>query len=54
MTQAQAARAAGLQRPAVARFEAGGTTPTLTLLERFASAPGMRLIAGFEPLDRAS
>ncbi|WP_406401469.1 helix-turn-helix domain-containing protein [Streptomyces sp. NBC_00879] len=54
MTQAQLAQQAGLQQPAVARFEAGGTMPTLPLLERFASALGLRLNVGFEPLDRAS
>ncbi|MFI5756156.1 helix-turn-helix domain-containing protein [Streptomyces sp. NPDC051569] len=54
MSQAQLARAAGLQQPAVARFEAGGTMPTLPLLERFASALRLRLHVGFEPLDRAS
>lgn len=54
MTQAQLAEAAGLQQPAVARFEAGGTMPTLPLLERFASALGLRLSVGFEPLERAS
>lgn len=53
MTQAQLAQAAGLQQPAVARFEAGGTMPTLPVLERFAGALGMRLNVGFEPLDRA-
>ncbi|MFF1507898.1 helix-turn-helix transcriptional regulator [Streptomyces sp. NPDC058326] len=53
MTQTQLARAAGLQQPAVARFEAGGTMPTLPLLERLAVALGMRLHVGFEPLDKA-
>jgi HTH-type transcriptional regulator / antitoxin HipB len=53
MTQAQLAEAVGLQQPAVARFEAGGTMPTLPLLERFASALGMRLSVGFQPLGRA-
>ncbi|WP_327244938.1 helix-turn-helix domain-containing protein [Streptomyces sp. NBC_01320] len=53
MTQAQLAQAAGLRQPAVARFEAGGTMPTLPLLERLAGALGLRLQVGFEPLDRA-
>ncbi|WNZ10707.1 helix-turn-helix transcriptional regulator [Streptomyces sp. 11x1] len=53
MTQAQLAQRAGMLQPAVARFEAGGTMPTLPLLERFAAALGMRLHVGFEPLDRA-
>ena len=54
MTQAQLARKAGLQQPAVARFEAGGTMPTLPVLERLAGALGLRLRVDFEPLDRAS
>lgn len=53
MTQDQLARAAGLKQPAVARFEAGGTMPTLPLLERLAAALGARLSVAFEPLDRA-
>ncbi|MGN9793640.1 helix-turn-helix transcriptional regulator [Streptomyces sp. OZ13] len=53
MTQDQLARAAGLQQPSVARFEAGGTMPTLPLLERLAAALGARLSVAFEPLDRA-
>ncbi|WP_326581994.1 helix-turn-helix domain-containing protein [Streptomyces sp. NBC_00481] len=53
MTQAQLAQRSGMLQPAVARFEAGGTMPTLPLLERFAVALGMRLHVGFEPLDRA-
>ncbi|MEU6482530.1 helix-turn-helix transcriptional regulator [Streptomyces sp. NPDC046887] len=53
MTQEELARAAGLRQPAVARFEGGGTMPTLPLLERIAAALGLRLHVGFEPLDRA-
>ncbi|MFH8471109.1 helix-turn-helix domain-containing protein [Streptomyces sp. NPDC018000] len=53
MTQAQLGQAAGLHQSAVARFEAGGTMPTLPLLERLADALGLRLQVGFEPLDRA-
>jgi DNA-binding XRE family transcriptional regulator len=54
MTQDQLARAAGLEQPAVARLEAGGTMPTLPLLERIAAALGTRLSVTFEPLDRAT
>ncbi|BAU85228.1 XRE family transcriptional regulator [Streptomyces laurentii] len=54
MTQSHLARLSGLQQPAVARFEAGGTMPTLPMLERLAAALGMRLNVGFEPLDRAA
>ncbi|PTM98079.1 helix-turn-helix domain-containing protein [Streptomyces sp. VMFN-G11Ma] len=54
MTQDQLAEVAGMRQPAVTRFEAGGTMPTLPLLERLAVALGMRLHVGFEPLDLAS
>ncbi|MCX4970052.1 helix-turn-helix domain-containing protein [Streptomyces sp. NBC_00654] len=54
LTQTQLGQAAGLRQSAVARFEAGGTMPTLPLLERLAAALGMRLNVGLEPLDRAS
>jgi ribosome-binding protein aMBF1 (putative translation factor) len=37
-SQSQLAAAAGLTQPAVARFEAGGTVPTLPVLDRLASA----------------
>ncbi|MGW4896736.1 helix-turn-helix domain-containing protein [Kitasatospora sp. NPDC004240] len=53
MTQAQLATAAGMQQPAVARFEAGGTMPTIIVLERLALALKMRLTVEMEPLERA-
>ncbi|MGW6914116.1 helix-turn-helix domain-containing protein [Kitasatospora sp. NPDC054939] len=34
MTQSQLAAAAGMRQPAIARFEAGGTMPPITVLER--------------------
>ena len=34
LSQTELARRAGMTQPAVARFEAGGTVPTLPLLER--------------------
>ena len=37
-SQTQLAKAAGMTQSAVARFEAGGTVPTLTVLERLANA----------------
>jgi HTH-type transcriptional regulator / antitoxin HipB len=37
-SQRQLAEWAGMSQPAVARFEAGGTNPTLPLLERLAHA----------------
>lgn len=54
MTQAQLAAVTGMQQPAIARFEAGGTMPTIVVLERFAEALGMKLTVELEPLDRAS
>jgi ribosome-binding protein aMBF1 (putative translation factor) len=53
ITQAQLAERAGLKQPAVARFEAGGTMPTLPLLERLASALHMRLRVQLEPLAKS-
>ncbi|EFC85393.1 helix-turn-helix transcriptional regulator [Parafrankia sp. EUN1f] len=37
-SQEELARAAGMTQSAVARFEAGGTVPTLPVLERLAEA----------------
>jgi ribosome-binding protein aMBF1 (putative translation factor) len=37
-SQAELASAAGMTQPAVARFEAGGTVPTLSVLGRIARA----------------
>lgn len=53
MTQGQLAERAGLQQPAVARFEAGGTMPTIPMLERLAEALGMRLRVELEPFSEA-
>lgn len=54
LTQKQLAEAAGLQQPAVARFEAGGTMPTIIMLERLAQALGLQLNVELRPLDQAS
>lgn len=53
MTQSELAKRAGLQQPAVARFEAGGTMPTIPMLERLADALGLRLTVEFRPLADA-
>jgi transcriptional regulator with XRE-family HTH domain len=53
MTQEQLAERAGLKQPAVARFEAGGTMPTIPMLERLAEALGMRLRVELEPFSEA-
>ena len=47
-SQRQLAERAGMTQPGVARFESGGTTPTLPLLERLAAALGLRLSVSFE------
>ncbi|MEV6690348.1 helix-turn-helix transcriptional regulator [Micromonospora sp. NPDC051196] len=48
-SQSQLARAAGMTQSAVARFEAGGTVPTLAVLERLARALDRRLDVKFSP-----
>lgn len=53
LTQAQLAQRAGLKQPAVARFESGGTMPTIPMLERLAAALGLRLSVQLEPLSEA-
>jgi ribosome-binding protein aMBF1 (putative translation factor) len=53
-SQRQLAERAGMTQPGIARFEAGGTTPTLPLLERLASALGLTLTISLAPADRRS
>jgi len=48
-SQAQLAEAAGMTQSAVARFEAGGTVPTLPVLERLARALDVELSVRFTP-----
>ncbi len=43
-----------MTQPGIARFEAGGTTPTLPLLERLATALGLTLTVKFSPTERRS
>ena len=43
-TQSRLAEAAEMTQSAVARFEAGGTVPTLPVLERLAHALGAELV----------
>lgn len=52
-TQAQLAEAAEMSQPAVARFEAGGTVPTIPVLERLAHALGTELVVEFAPRSAA-
>jgi HTH-type transcriptional regulator/antitoxin HipB len=53
-SQRQLAEHAGMTQPAIARFEAGGTTPTLPLLERLADALGLTLTVSLAPAGRRS
>jgi HTH-type transcriptional regulator/antitoxin HipB len=53
-SQRQLAERAGMTQPGIARFEAGGTTPTLPLLERLASALGLTLTISLAPTERRS
>jgi ribosome-binding protein aMBF1 (putative translation factor) len=53
-SQRQLAERAGMTQPGVARFEAGGTTPTLPLLERLASALGLTVTISLAPAERRS
>jgi HTH-type transcriptional regulator/antitoxin HipB len=53
LTQAELAERAGLKQPAVARFEAGGTMPTIPMLERLAEALDLRLTVRLQPLRKA-
>lgn len=52
-SQSQLARAAGMAQPAVARFEAGGTVPTLPVLERLATALEADLVVTLTPREAA-
>ena len=53
-SQRQLAERAGMTQPGVARFEAGGTTPTIPVLERLANALGLRLTIALGPDERRS
>jgi HTH-type transcriptional regulator / antitoxin HipB len=53
-SQRQLAQRAGMSQPGVARFEAGGTTPTLPLLERLAQALDLTLNVSLDPARRRS
>jgi transcriptional regulator with XRE-family HTH domain len=53
-SQSELARAAGMTQSAVARFEGGGTVPTLPVLERLASALDVTLDVRFAPKTAAA
>ncbi|MDQ3152915.1 MAG: helix-turn-helix domain-containing protein [Actinomycetota bacterium] len=49
LSQTELAKRAGMTQPAVARFEAGGTVPTLPVLERLARSLGVALTVQLAP-----
>jgi transcriptional regulator with XRE-family HTH domain len=49
LTQAALARAGGTSQPAIAAYEAGDKSPTLTTLERLANAVGLEATVDFVP-----
>jgi ribosome-binding protein aMBF1 (putative translation factor) len=53
-TQAKLAEASDMTQPAVARFEAGGTVPTIPVLERLAHALGVELVVRLAPRSSAA
>jgi HTH-type transcriptional regulator / antitoxin HipB len=54
LSQRQLAERAGMTQPGIARFEAGGTTPTIPVLERLAAALELRLTIALGPDERRS
>jgi ribosome-binding protein aMBF1 (putative translation factor) len=48
-TQARLAEESGMTQPGVARFEAGGTVPTIPVLERLARALEAELVIRLDP-----
>lgn len=52
-TQTRLAEAAGMTQPAIARFEAGGTVPTIPVLERLAHALSVDLVVRLAPRSAA-
>lgn len=48
-TQSRLAEAADMTQPAIARFEAGGTVPTIPVLERLAIALDAELVVELNP-----
>jgi ribosome-binding protein aMBF1 (putative translation factor) len=52
-SQTRLAQEAGMTQSAVARFESGGTIPTLPVLQRLAHALGAELDVRFKPQSAA-
>ncbi|ACU75916.1 transcriptional regulator, XRE family [Catenulispora acidiphila DSM 44928] len=53
-SQTRLADRAAMRQPAIARFEAGGTTPTLPVLERIAAALGLVLSVELKAVPEAA
>jgi len=53
-SQTELAAAAAMTQPAVARFEAGGTVPSLPVLDRLATALDANLIVRVTPRDHVA
>jgi ribosome-binding protein aMBF1 (putative translation factor) len=53
-TQTRLADAAGMTQSAIARFEAGGTVPTIPVLERLAHALSVELVVRLAPRSSAA
>lgn len=51
LSQADLAEGMGTTQSAVARFEAGGTSPTIPTLRKLANALGVELVLGFRDPD---
>ena len=54
LSQVELAKAMGTTQSAIARLEAGGTSPTLPTLRKLANALGVELVLGFKKQPRAS
>jgi len=53
LSQTEVAARAGMMQPALSRLEAGGTVPTIPVLERIGVALGTELIVTFGPVRPA-
>ncbi len=53
LSQAELAERMGTSQSTVARLEGGAAKPTLSTLERFAKATGMRVRVSLEPVEQA-
>ena len=54
LSQVELARRAGTSQPAIARYEAGTSSPSIVTLDRVLRAAGRRLVLGSEPGSSAS